>query len=287
MPGFYFGAGVVFAKPHLKEAFQYSIIDLANNSQSLIPFDYDYQASIRAWGGFRLASGFGFRTNFWGFDADGQTSSNVADGNFIYGAHAISVIFPANIFAIAPGQRLVNTDSLRTQVYNFLGTYDTTAGGFEMSAGMGLRYAKLDQSLASTVFAASGGVVRELNWQREYSGLGPSVAVDAKRRIGCSPFSIFGQGGGALLYGTKAIRRRVVGDQSPQPALETLILEDADEVVGIGEVGFGLEWSRPLRGGRHISVRGLYEGQLWAEAGAPTLGFLGFESFGIQAELRR
>ena len=88
------------------------------------------------------------------------------------------------------------------------------------------------------------------------------------------------------MFGTKTINRTVLGDQSPQPASPFLSLEEADEVVGIGEVELGFEWSRPIRCGQ-LNVRGTYEGQLWAEGGAPTLGFLGFEGFGIQVGLTR
>jgi hypothetical protein len=65
------------------------------------------------------------------------------------------------------------------------------------------------------------------------------------------------------------------------------MLEEADEVVGIGEFGFGFEWARTMGSGAELAVTGTYDGQLWAEAGAPTLGFLGFQGFGLGVELRR
>ncbi len=47
-----------------------------------------------------------------------------------------------------------------------------------------------------------------------------------------------------------------------------LTLNGADEVVGVGEASLGLEWSTTTRGGRQFSIRGSYDGQLWAEGGA-------------------
>lgn len=123
--GLYFGAAAVFAKPHLKEAFQYSQTNFRTGLQSLIPFDYDYQATPRIWLGYKTADGFGARATWWNFDADGQTSSNTADGINVYGAHAVNVIFPANIFAAIPGETLTNNDSLKTQIQNYHLTYDT------------------------------------------------------------------------------------------------------------------------------------------------------------------
>ncbi len=284
--GLYLGAAAIFAKPHYKEGFQHTQTNTQTGQQTLIPFEYDYQASIRAWLGYKAASGFGMRVTYWNFDADGQPSDNTADGINIYGAHVVSIIFPANIFAAAPGDQLLNNDSLKTQIVNYYGTYDTTVGGFEVSGGMGLRNARLKQTVSSTVLRG-GQPVAQLSWDREYIGLGPAATVDARRRIGCSPFSIFASGGGSFLFGHKTLNRTVFGDQSPQPAAPFLSLTDADEVVGIGELGFGAEWSRQLPSGRNLMVRGSYEGQLWAEAGAPTLGFLGFQGFGVQVELKR
>jgi hypothetical protein len=285
--GLYLGAAAVFAKPHFKEAFQHSETNLVTGLQTLVPFEYGYESTPRAWVGFKFSNGTGIRVSYWGFHGNGQTQTEVADGLTIYGAHAVSIIFPANIFAINPGEVLQSADSLNTQTINYYGTYDTTIGSFEVSGGVGLRNARLEQRLDSVVLDPMGAPIRQLSWQREFNGLGPSVTIDIKRRIGCSPFSAFTQAGGALLFGTKSLNRTVFGDQSPQPATPFLSLEDADEVVGVGEMNFGFEWSKPLASGHQFSVRGLYEGQLWAEAGAPTIGFLGFEGFGIQAELKR
>lgn len=279
----YAGAAAVFAKPHLKEAFQYTQINGATGQQTLVPFEYDYEASTRGWVGYRSSNGTGVRADFWGFDADGRTSSNTADGINVYGAHAVNVIFPANIFAQNPGETLVNSDSLKTEIYSYYFTYDTCVQGINVSGGLGLRHARLRQSLSSVVLDGTGNPIRNLDWERRFNGVGPAVSFDAKRRIGCSRLSFVTQGAGSFLFGEKDLERRVIGDQSPQPAVPFLALNGSDEVVGIGELGFGVEWCHRCRRGQQISIRGLYEGQLWAEAGAPTLGFLGFEGFAIMA----
>lgn len=285
--GFYGGAGVVFVKPHFKEAFQHSSTSVLSGRQSLVPFEYDYEAVPRAWLGYKRQDGLGFRFSFMDFQADGQTRINVADGLNVYGAHAVSIIFPANILAAIPGETLQNTDSLKAQVYNYLGTYDTSFGGIDVNGGVGLRNARLEQNLDSVVLNPVGAPIRQLSWQRVFEGLGPTATIEAKRRLGCSPFSAITQVGGALLFGKKSLNRTVFGDQSPQPATPFLSLDEADEVIGMGELNFGVEWNRQLASGYNLGIRGIYEGQLWAEAGAPTLGFLGFEGFGILAELKR
>ena len=89
------------------------------------------------------------------------------------------------------------------------------------------------------------------------------------------------------MFGEKTLNRSVFNDQSPQPAAPFLTLREADEVVGVGEMGLGVEWAQNLAYGNKMRVRFSYEGQLWAESGAPTLGFLGFEGFGVQVDLNR
>lgn len=282
--GFYFGAAAVWAKPHFKEAFQYSRTNVVSGQQTLVPFQYDYDATPRITLGFTNREGVGLRATYWNYEGEGTTSTNVADGMNVFGAHAVTIIFPANILAFIPGSTLQNQDSLEAQITNLYATYDTSFDGINVSGGVGLRYARLLQTLSSVV---TGPAPASLNWTREYHGLGPSVELDAKKRIGCSRFSGVANGSGAFLFGKKTINRTVFGDASPQPASPFLTLDEADEVVGIGEAGFGLEWTATTARGSELTFRGTYEGSLWAEAGAPTLGFLGFQGFAIQAEFRR
>ncbi len=285
--GFFAGFAAVFAKPHFKEAFEASQINTATGTQTLIPFEFDYEFTPRAFFGFKSDSGVGVRASYWQFDADSAPFQGVADGTNIYAAHAVSIIFPANIFAAIPGQTLNTSSSLNTQVLDLYLTLDGTMGSITATGGFGLRYGKLTQSLNSTVSFPPGAPTALLQWEREFEGVGPSVYLDAKKRLGESRLSAVISGGGALLFGSKQLNRTVIGDQSPQPATPFLNLQDADEVVGIGEISMGTEWAAQLQHGHSLRVRGTYEGQLWAEAGAPTIGFLGFEGFGLQIELAR
>ncbi len=285
--GCYAGMGLVFARPHFKESFQYSQINLATGQQSLIPFSYDYDVTPQAWLGYRFSKGLGVNLDYWQYDHAGNRAVAVSDGVNIFSANATTVIFPATILADDPGEVLIADSSLETQILNLLGTMETTVGSVHVRAGIGLRYVLLNQELAYTVVDGFGVPQGLLNWSRKYEGLGPSVKLNARRRFGNSNFSGIAGGSGALLFGSKDLDRFVLGDVGTPPAAPFLRLNDADEVVGSGELRFGLEWARTLCNGTHVALQGTYEGQLWAEAGAPTLGFLGFEGFGISAEIRR
>ncbi|MDA7902126.1 Lpg1974 family pore-forming outer membrane protein [Mariniblastus sp.] len=282
--GFYAGAAAVWSKPHFKEAFEYSETNTATGQQTLHPFQYDYKVTPKIWVGFKNAEGMGIKATYWSFDADGAVRDNTSNGITLFGAHAVTVIFPANIMSFVPGDTLQTSSNLQAQITNLYASYSTNAHDIEINGGVGLRYARLRQTLAATV---TGTVPASLNWERAYDGVGPSVALDLKKRIGCRGLSAIAKGSGALLYGTKTIDRTVFGDISSPPASPFLMLDEADEVVGIGEFGFGMEWARTMGSGAELAVTGTYDGQLWAEAGAPTLGFLGFQGFGLGVELRR
>lgn len=285
--GLYAGFAAVFAKPHFKESFEYSQTNTATGMQTLVPFQYDYEFTPRAFVGFKSDSGAGIRGSYWQFKADSAPTDNVADGINIYGAHAVTIIFPANIFAAFPGQTLNTSSSLDTQIFDLFATLDGSVGSVSATGGFGLRYGKLVQSISSMVSVPPGPPTGILQWEREFEGFGPAAFLEAKKRLGTSRLSAVATGGGALLFGKKQLDRTVIGDQSPQPATPFLSLQEADEVVGIGEIGMGTEWAGQFQHGHSLRVRGTYEGQLWAESGAPTLGFLGFEGFGIQIELAR
>ena len=83
------------------------------------------------------------------------------------------------------------------------------------------------------------------------------------------------QGSGALLFGEKTLERFVQVDQSLIRQRPFFAWKMPTEVVGIGELGIGIEIGKRLANGYCLSLRGLYEGQLWAEAGGAHFGLLG------------
>ena len=286
--GFYVGTAMLFAKPHFKEAFQVSSLSFITGQVDLLPFQYGYELSPRVYFGFKSESGMGVRASFWGYDEGGTGRTLTADGTNLIGAHVVSTMFPSNIFAGNFGDQLTASDYLQTKIVNLVGTYETEMNGILVNGAAGLRYAKLNQGFNATVTDVGNNFVSNLNWLRRFEGMGPCIMVDASKRLGDTRFAAFAQGGGSLLFGQKTLRRDVINDQTPNAFIPPFLrLDDADEVVGIGELNFGLEWGGMFANGYCLSVRGLYEGQLWAESGAPTLGFLGFEGLGFQIEIKR
>lgn len=277
--GAYAGYSLVFAKPHLKESFQATILDVPTGTLSLQPFEYDYEPSSRVWIGFQNESGIGLRAKYWHFDHNGDGFTRRATPAERPGAAATTVIYPANITTALPGDLLRVSNSLAAQSVDLEGTRAIALGKTELTASAGLRYAQLEQTyFAQVTSLATPGI---LSFSRNFYGLGPSIGVDARHPIGMSGISAVATFRGSFLFGQKTLERSVTGDVTPNAGPANVKLRNADEITGIYEAGLGAEWRLYSGAAGEFSLRGMYEGQLWTDGGAPTITFLGFEGFSI------
>lgn len=285
--GFYFNVEAVFAKPYYKESFEASVVrsdvgaPAVPLSQQLLPFQFGYDVTPRFTAGYTDCDGMGLRARYWQLDQNGDTRSLTGEvvntDIFTPTANVVSVIFPATI-AAPPGTTMVVNNSLKFQTLDLEGTQQVFVGPVELTLGAGLRYALLDQRYSAEVAATGSSLV----WQRRFEGAGVTLSADGRRPIGCHGLAAVGSFRGAMLFGRKDMDRNVTNNQVAGVP-DQVSLEDGDEVFGGGELSFGLEWEREFCGGRSVFVRGMYEGQLWTDAGAPTLTFLGFEGFAVSA----
>ena len=188
----------------------------------------------------------------------------------------VSVIFPATITAIPPAVLNVS-DELEVHTVDLEGTQEFQIGKLSMVGFGGLRYGMMRQQTQATV-TDSGVVTQSLDWQRRFEGVGPTVGVEVERPIGGCGLAFIGNFRGSLLFGNKDLDRVEVNGSGG--GLPILTLDKASEVLGIGEIELGVQWTRRLAMGDFF-VRGTYEGQLWSDCGSPTLGYLGFQGFGI------
>ena len=277
--GFYCGFDCVLAKPHFKEAFQSAVVTGAD-TMSLVPFSYNYDVAPRAWFGYTGASGMGLRTRYWQYDQTADPYQSPPGTPAI--AQVVSIIFPATIVAIPPAVLNVH-DELEVHTVDLEGTQEFSIGNIFMIGSGGLRYAMMRQSTDATV-TNEGAVQQSLSWQRRFEGIGPTIAIEVERPIGTCGLAVVGNFRGSLLFGDKDLDRVEVNGSGG--GLPIVTLDKASEVMGIGEIELGLQWTRQLAIGDFF-IRGTYEGQLWSDSGTPTLGYLGFQGFGIGCGLTR
>ena len=160
------------------------------------------------------------------------------------------------------------------QTLDLEGTQHLSIGKVDALVGMGLRYAMLRQTFNAAI-TDPVNPVSLLTSERRFEGFGPILNAEFYRPLGQTGFAGFGILGGGILFGNKSMRRTVLN--GVDPLLPPFIsMDNVDEVTGMGQLQVGLEWTHCSRLGRFF-VRGAYEGQLWTDAGAPTLTFLGFE----------
>lgn len=270
---FYAGFECVIAKPHFKESFQTTIVT-GPSSVTMVPFSYDYDVAPRAWFGYTTASGLGLRTRYWQYNQSAEPFQSPP--GTVASAQVVTVIFPAAIVAVPPAV-LNSSDKLEVHTVDFEGTQEMQFGKLSLLAGGGLRYAMMEQQSEATV-TNSGVVTQSLSWLRRFEGVGPTIAVEVERPLGNCGLAFVGVFRGSLLFGHKDLDRTELNGSGGGPPIVTL--DKADEVLGIGEIQLGLQWTRQLSMGDFV-VRGTYEGQLWSDSGTPTLGYLGFQGFGI------
>jgi len=284
--GWYSGYSAVFIKPHLKESFQAFTIDGLSGTQNLLGFSFDYDYSSRVWLGYVGDDGLGMRVQYWHYDHSADALALTADPTTVVGAQSITVIYPGVINSVAAGDVLSVSSGLQLQTLDLAGTQDISLGKFKGQVGGGLRYARLLQSSRSTI---TGAVPQALNWQREFEGVGPLASVDFVRPWRDGGLSFVGGFRAGLLFGTKTLSRIqtiVPGVTPPEVTTPTVLLNDVDEVTAGGELQMGLQWQHPTEAG-DLFIRSTYEGQLWTDAGAPTLTFLGFEGFNLAVGFSR
>lgn len=280
-PSLYTGYKFLFIKPQMKESFEATVTNVGTGELTLVPLDYNFNATPNIWIGYRASQQLGVRVNYWGYDHSGNGQTLVSDGLNLPGATATTVIYPAAIIAPAPGDVLQTSNSLNVQTFDAEGTYDLHLQRTALTVGGGIRFATTDQQMHA---AASRGVVPigVLDWRRKFSGLGPTVSAAVDQPL-VGGFSAVGNFRGSLLYGQKDLNRTVVGDITPAVVAGSPVvnLNNADEVVAAMDLGIGLRYSIPVKQRAELFVQGTFEGQLWTEAGAPTLTFLGFQGFGL------
>lgn len=277
--GLYTGYAFVFAKAHYKESFEADVISPFTGELTMLPFSFDYSPTPRVWLGYEGDSGAGIRATYWQFDHHASPLAIAPPPGSLAQAQVITVIFPASITAAVPGDVLEVENRLQLHTLDVEGTARLPVGPAYVVGSGGLRYARLTQSTNSAVQNAEGIVTQQLDWTRFFEGLGPTAAAEVHYPIGSSGIDMVGNVRGALLFGDKNMTRFVSPGGPTTPPFTTL--EHASDVVAMGMLELGAEYSHQFGRGYSLLVRGMYEGQIWTDAGAPTLTFLGFDGFSV------
>jgi hypothetical protein len=163
-----------------------------------------------------------------------NTATNFANGTYAFRAYTID---------------LEITKQLDAGCWSFLGTF-------------GARYARLEQD--QTLVAAVPGSVLSAFASNHTEGTGLTSALEARRALGDSNWSVFANVRGSVLWGSDYVA-------AGASVNTTAVAEDRanGDTLWIVEAQIGLEWSQPLKcicG--TVFVRGAYEYQRWTDTQA-------------------
>lgn len=310
---FFAGAGVYIVKPFFQnnpavfarttnETFG---VDTTSSVTSVTQYDFCWDLNVTpvVWLGYVSECGWGVRTRWWLFDQESGGSITGDPNTMIISAApgGLSIRTPSFISspilqsALDSNSSMCVNSNLKLDVWDFEAIKETELGRWGLLFAAGVRYAHLSQNYRAFQafqgeFNPPPGVlipsfflheVQQLSSGHNFSGAGPTLAIEAKRPIGNSRFSLFANLRGAMLFGDSKLQ---VGRVTQTGALGqnvavTTFQSAHDTVLPVAELEMGVEYSRNWGQVRPFVRTGLVA-MTWFDAGSASslagdLGFLG------------
>lgn len=264
---FYGGFEFLWMRPHFDQNVAMIVDPPLGNT--LTPFHYNSNLVPRAWLGWQAAcSGAGFRASYWRFDASAaeERATAVAGATpvylFVYGAGGN---LSRNAYADL-GETLVSNHSLMLHTLDFEGTQQFSLASLQCLAGFGVRLAEMDQHLRGEVYDATNSLWEVVTNDLSFQGAGPTVSLQIQRGLGNSRFSMFNGLRGAFLFSDT---QQNIYEMKDGFANEQTDVAEQTEVLSMGELAMGLQYSQCIGSRAYLFVRGNYECQAWFDVGGP------------------
>ena len=109
-----------------------------------------------------------------------------------------------------------------------------------------------------------------LAFDRDFTGIGPTMSVEVRRPLGDSNFTFLLNPRGTMMFGTVdttlAVNDQIGLTGSPTPIINFAANSDAEAYVA--EVRMGVEWTHEMSNGRDLFAHVLWENQFWAGWGS-------------------
>lgn len=266
-------------------------------------FDYDVDFAPRASVGVINNEGLGFRMSWWRLD-EYQTLKGGAGGSPFAG----TVVSSAPVFGVpsfrSPGRvaqqlgifndQVAFTNKVRLQVWDWEGLWNRQGESWGLLYSGGLRYGYLSEgylAFRSNSGTATVGRTRNnlmadadtISSGRNFGGVGPTGALEVRRRLGRSRVSLYGLARGSLLFGhgkTSSLQQTVLNQQStvgsarPTTTFNVTNFQGStggQEVIEMGDFEGGVDWT--LTFGRLLTfARVGVVNETWFNSGSATSG---------------
>jgi hypothetical protein len=249
-----FIAGVTFfwVQPNFEANPAYIVQNTAGQQVARVDYRYHVELSPQFWIGYVGDSGLGGRLTWWQFDRSSSTEALLVPVNTI-----VSVPFGT----LFQGDSLTTSSRLTLNVIDLEATQDLRLQQWVLVASGGLRYAHMSQD--SWHFFQNAGPTFSSTISHNFNGMGPTIALAARRLLGDSGLALYGLSRGAVLFGTGK-QRSYLFDPLDNDVLE--IAAAQADVLPVVEYELGAEYGRPMGNFRVFGQAGI-AGSCWFGAG--------------------
>ncbi|QDU59504.1 hypothetical protein Pan216_03330 [Planctomycetes bacterium Pan216] len=253
------GAGLYIIKPFFENNPAYSAFTQGAGPGVRRDIKQRTAAAPLFWLGYQTPSGLGARTRWWFFDqrTDETFAFTSAPGQTV----TILAAAPLGATIIQNNAQAINVSSkLRLHVVDLEAYDELDLGRWNLLLAGGIGYANIAQGYGAQQTLASGQLSNPLSSDSYFTGLGPVLALEARRRLGCRGLKLYGSARGRFVYGS-AGQTVTGGDElNGSQSLHRLTL------VSIGELEIGVEYDRRIACRRWFGQVALV-GQEWIGGG--------------------
>lgn len=285
--GCFGGFELAFLRPRFSENTA-MVIDPLPDDNIVRPFEYDFEASPRIWAGWLNECGLGAQVRYWHFDAEADTESfspTPADplaNVWVFGAGGN---VSRNAFA-GVGETLTVSHDMEIDAIDLEAVQRMQWRRTILYGSLGGRYARIEQHFLARAITAAGVIDEMVDHDHSFEGFGPTAGLLIIQPVFDSGFGLYGNLRGSILFGEQKQSILEIKNAGANVGRDT---HTGDEVLAIGEIGFGVQYARVIRRNAVGFVRAGYEGQIWWDAGGPinTDGNMGLEGFAFSIGVYR
>jgi len=270
-----FGAGVDIIKPHWKTNPSFAIVSTdvqdGGEGQDIVtinanPTDFSYDCSVApfVWGAIQCPSGLGARARGWWY-SDNQGIDLVNDGTFELQTAAPLGLF---MFSNEAGDLITVASSLRIRTLDFEATYGYQRNRCRVLVAGGARYGYISQDYNATLISEVDAFSGVISSGHNFSGAGPTIAVEGSLNLGDSGFALLASTRGSLLFGHgRQTAFAHFNDEGEGNEILNLALEQKnDDVLPVWDLELGGEYSRSY-GNVNYFFQAAFVAQVWFGAG--------------------
>ena len=244
--------------------------------------EFDLETGSRIYVELIRPDAWGFRVTYSGVEADANPlTAAVPDGGRVTSAAIPSGFTPFTVnpngavVASGEGNRLSTEYQVEFDNFDLEATRRLRAADWLLNLGGGVRFASLEQTYDAF---ASGERPGSATAASDFEGSGPTVYAEFRRPIGQTGLAFLTSARGSLLYGDREGFART----SQGGVVNTAVFE-SDDLVPLGEVQIGGEWSAWVNPATLFFTQAAFETQLWSGVGSAhdPEGDVGFSGFNL------